>query len=90
MTATRERSTGEVDMPQACILLYGAALAAPLVLFAILICTGLERRFELAAKERLLRGRTVEPQAAPAASLTLVAWARSTAISVRPRSRTAA
>ena len=90
MTVTRERSTGEVEMPQAFVLVYSAALAAPLVLFAVLIWTGLERRLELAAKERLVRSLIMQPRVAPAASLTLVAWARSTVTAVRPRSRTAA
>ena len=60
-------------MPQAFFLLYGAALAAPLFLFGILIWTGLERRLGLAAKERLMRGRIMQPRVAPAAALTLVA-----------------
>ena len=87
MTAPRERPFG-VDMPQVCILVYGAALAAPLVLFGILIWTGLERQLEFAAKERLVRNRIMQPRLAP--SLTLVALARSTVVAMRPRGRTAA
>jgi hypothetical protein len=86
----RERPTGEVDMPQAFILLYGAALATPLLLFGILIWTGLERRLELAAKEHLVRGRIMEPRFAPAASLTLITLAPQTVRTVRPRRRSAA
>jgi hypothetical protein len=72
MTAEREGPTVEADMPQVFLLLYGAALAAPLLLFAILIATGLERRLDLRARERLVRARIMHPRVAPAAALTLV------------------
>jgi hypothetical protein len=81
MTAARERPTVEVDMPQPFLLLDTAALAAPLLLFGILIWTGLERRLELAAKERRVRARITQPRFAPAASPASVTL---------PRRRTAA
>ena len=86
MTARRERPIAEVDMPQALILLDGAALGTPLLLFCILIWTSLERRLELAEKERLVRGRVMQSRVAAAAALTLVAVAPASAIG---RGRTA-
>jgi hypothetical protein len=74
-------------MPQALLLLDSAALGAPLVLFGILIWTGLERRLELGARERLVRARIMQPRFVPAA-LTLVAVAPATV--TLPRRRTAA
>lgn len=90
MTARRECPIAEVDMPQAFILLYGAALAAPLVLFGILIWSGLEQRLELGAKERLVRSRIMQPRVAPAASLVLIPVAAPAVISPRRRDRSAA
>jgi hypothetical protein len=76
-------------MPQVSLLLYGAALAAPLALFVILIWTSLERRLELAAKERLVRRRIMRPHAMPNPALTLVI-AAPVAAAPRQRARTAA
>jgi hypothetical protein len=69
----------EVGMSQTLILLIDAAAATPLVLCGILIWTGVERRVELAARERTVRAWMMRPRVAPSAPLVLVAPDRSAA-----------
>jgi len=76
-------------MPQVSLLLYAAALGAPLVLFGILIWTELEQRLEIAARDHLVRSRLLRPRTSPAA-LALVMPAPAPVIAPQPRARTAA
>jgi hypothetical protein len=69
-------------MPAACILLYAASVAAPLVLFAVLIWNGIERRLATAAHERFVRERRM-----PAPAATVLMLPRLAPIVIRPSDR---
>ncbi len=49
-------------MPAAYLVLCGASVLAPLILFGIAIWTGVERQFALAALEHRVRTHTLRPQ----------------------------
>ncbi len=78
-------------MPQVSLLLDAAALGAPLVLFGILIWTGIEKRFDIAAKDQLVRSRLLRPRSASPVALALVMPAQAPVIATtQPSARTAA
>jgi hypothetical protein len=76
-------------MPLAYLMLCGASVLAPIILFGIAIWTGIERQLALAALERRVRERSLEQR-----RLAQVIWFSTTGtppvVPTRRSSRTAA
>jgi hypothetical protein len=62
MNATRAVAYREAGMSEVYFVLYGASIAASVLLFAIAIWTGIKRRAKFAALERRVRLRMTRPR----------------------------